>query len=203
VSPITEEKSMRKITLILIALGSLIGCDDIETNFKVVTNPEVIERVDLLTKNGPWLCKSSRDSEDLAYESVASYIKTGPDSVVSHGKVKMIFKDAVEMSFAGLASGQVTDAGTIEETIQFLDIGEIKVRRKPKSSMSQSEVDAKLSEWRSMAAMDLQSKIGTTTSDKIEELTADSFKISNADGSMTCHHGKPSELLSDWGLITR
>ena len=54
-----------------------------------------------------------------------------------------------------------------------------------------------------MAGMVLQSKIGTTTSDKIEELTADSFNISNADGSMTCHHGKPSELLSDWGLITR
>ena len=75
---------MRKITLIFIALASLVGCGDIDTDFKVVTNSEVIERVDLLTKNGPWVCESSSDSEELASESVASYIKTGPDSVVSH-----------------------------------------------------------------------------------------------------------------------
>lgn len=194
---------MLKITLIFVALASLIGCGDIDTDFKVVTNSEVIERVDLLTKNGPWVCESSSDSEELASESVASYIKTGPDSVVSHGKVKMIFMDAMEIKFAGLSSGQITDAGTIEETIQFLDIAEIRLVKKPKSSRSQSEIDAKLSEWRSMFAMDLRSMVGTTTSEKIEELTADSLRISTADSTMTCRHGKPSELLNDWGLITQ
>ena len=202
---------MRKITLIFIALASLVGCGDIDTDFKVVTNSEVIERVDLLTKNGPWVCESSSDSEELASESVASYIKTGPDSVVSHGKVKMIFKDAIEIKFAGLSSGQITDLGTIEETIQFLDIAEIRWIKRPTSSKrSQSEIDAKLSEisaklneTRSMFAMDLRPMVGTTTSEKIEELTADSLIISTADGTMTCRHGKPSELLNDWGLITR
>ncbi len=198
-----EEKNMRKITLIFIALASLVGCGDIDTDFKVVTNSEVIERVDLLTENGPWVCESSSDSEERDANSIVSYIKTGPDSVVSHGKVRMVIKDAIEIKFAGLASGQITDAGTIEETIQFLDIAEIQLIKRPRSSISQSEIDAKLNETRSMFAMDLRPMVGTTTSEKIEELTADSLIISTADGTMTCRHGKPSELLNDWGLITR